>query len=76
MMKYDDLKVVDEGSTTTSANVLFDILEKFHKVNTNINFSLKTENKLSLKPITLISIYFVCHQVIFQLSMIHLKVKK
>ena len=48
MMKYHDLKVVEEGSTTTSANVLFDILRKI-PANTNINFFLKTENKLSLK---------------------------
>ena len=46
--EVDDLKVVEEGSTTTSANVLFDILRKI-PANTNINFSLKTENKLSLK---------------------------
>ena len=46
--EVDDLKVVEEGSTTTSANVLFDILRKI-PANTIINFSLKTENKLSLK---------------------------
>ena len=45
--EVDDLKVVEEGSTTTSANVLFDILRKI-PANTNINFSLKTENKLRL----------------------------
>ncbi len=48
---YDEisqLKVVEEGNTTTSANVLFDILRKI-PAGTEINFSLKSENKLSLK---------------------------
>ena len=48
---YDEisqLKVVQEGNTTTSANVLFDILRKI-PAGTEINFSLKSENKLSLK---------------------------
>ena len=42
------LKVVEEGNTTTSANVLFDILRKIPS-GTEINFTLKSENKLSLK---------------------------
>ena len=48
---YDEiteLKVVEEGNTTTSANVLFDILRKIPP-GTEINFTLKSENKLSLK---------------------------
>ena len=46
--EISELKVVEEGNTTTSANVLFDILRKIPQ-GTEINFSLKTENKLSLK---------------------------
>ncbi len=46
--EISDLKVTQEGNTTTSANVLFDILRKI-PTGTEINFSLKNENKLSLK---------------------------
>ena len=48
---YDEiteLNVIEEGNTTTSANVLFDILRKI-PAGTKINFTLKSENKLSLK---------------------------
>ena len=48
---YDEiieLNTVEEGSTTTSANVLFDILRKIPQ-NAEINFVKKNENKLSLK---------------------------
>ncbi len=43
-----DVKVLNEGSTTTSAAILFDILRKISS-NANLNFDLKSENKLSLK---------------------------
>ena len=46
--EISELKVSEEGSTTTSANVLFDILRKI-PANTEISFTLKNENKLSLK---------------------------
>ena len=46
--EISDLKAIEEGNTTTSANVLFDILRKI-PANSNINFTLKNENKLSLK---------------------------
>ena len=46
--EISDVKVIDEGSTTTSANVLFDILRKV-PAGSNLNFTLKNENKLSLK---------------------------
>ena len=46
--EISELKVIEEGNTTTSANVLFDILRKIPS-NTELNFTLKTENKLSLK---------------------------
>ncbi len=43
-----DIKIITEGSTTTSANILYDILRKISS-NANIKFDLKTENKLNLK---------------------------
>ncbi len=46
--ELSDLNIVEEGNTTTSANVLFDILRKIPQ-GTEINFTLKNENKLSLK---------------------------
>ena len=46
--EISDVKVLNEGSTTTSAAILYDILRKISS-NAEINFDLKTENKLSLK---------------------------
>ena len=46
--EISDIKISTEGSTTTSANILYDILRKV-TANSEINFDLKTENKLSLK---------------------------
>ena len=43
-----DVKVINEGSTTTSAAILYDILRKISS-NSELNFDLKSENKLSLK---------------------------
>ena len=43
-----DIEVIKEGSTTTSATILYDILRKI-EANSKINFDLKSENKLSLK---------------------------
>ena len=48
---YDEIsnvKVINEGSTTTSAAILYDILRKIPS-NSELNFDLKSENKLSLK---------------------------
>ncbi len=48
---YDEIsevKIINEGSTTTSAAILYDILRKISS-NAEINFDLKSENKLSLK---------------------------
>ncbi len=47
---YDEIsevKILKEGATTTSATVLYDILRKISS-NSDINFNLKSENKLSL----------------------------
>jgi DNA polymerase III subunit beta len=46
--EIEDIKIVTEGSTTTSATILYDILRKISS-NSEINFDLKNENKLSLK---------------------------
>ncbi len=43
-----DVKIVSDGSTTTSAAILYDILRKISS-NSELNFELKSENKLSLK---------------------------
>ena len=43
-----DVKISKEGSTTTSAAILYDILRKISS-NSELNFELKSENKLSLK---------------------------
>ena len=42
-----DVKIITEGSTTTSANILYDILRKISS-NSELNFEKKTDNKLSL----------------------------
>ncbi len=46
--EISDVKVITEGSTTTSAAILYDILRKISS-NSELNFELKSENKLSLK---------------------------
>ena len=48
---YDEIsevKILKEGNTTTSAAILYDILRKISS-NAELNFELKTENKISLK---------------------------
>ena len=48
---YDEIsevKIINEGSTTTSAAILYDILRKISS-NSELSFELKSENKLSLK---------------------------
>ena len=46
--EIDDVKIIKEGSTTTSAAILYDILRKISS-DSELNFDLKSENKLSLK---------------------------
>ena len=46
--QIDEVKIQTEGSTTTSAAILYDILWKIPS-NSEIRFELKSENKLSLK---------------------------
>jgi len=46
--EISDVKIFKEGSTTTSAAILYDILRKISS-NSDLNFDLKSENKLSLK---------------------------
>ena len=46
--EINDIKIINEGSTTTSAAILYDILRKISS-NSELKFDLKSENKLSLK---------------------------
>ncbi len=46
--EISDIKILKEGSTTTSAAILYDILRKISS-DSELNFELKSENKLSLK---------------------------
>ena len=46
--EINDVKIINEGSTTTSAAILYDILRKISS-NSELNFELKSENKLNLK---------------------------
>ncbi len=46
--EISDVKILNEGSTTTSAAILYDILRKISS-NAELSFDLKSENKLSLK---------------------------
>ncbi len=46
--EISDVKILKDGSTTTSAAILYDILRKISS-NSDLNFELKSENKLSLK---------------------------
>ena len=68
-----DLKIVEEGSTTTSASTLYDILRKIPS-NSELNFDLKSNNKVKFKKaLTQISI-FVYLLIISQLFLMNLKV--
>ena len=42
-----DVKIVNEGSTTTSAAILYDILRKISS-NSDLSFDLKSEKKINL----------------------------
>ena len=46
--QISDVKITQEGSTTTSAAILYDILRKISSTS-ELHFDLKNENKLSLK---------------------------
>ena len=46
--EISDIQITTEGSTTTSATILYDILRKV-SANTELKFELKNENKLSIK---------------------------
>ncbi len=46
--EIDEVNIINEGSTTTSAAILYDILRKISS-NSELKFDLKSENKLSLK---------------------------
>jgi DNA polymerase-3 subunit beta len=46
--EINEVEIIKEGSTTTSAAILYDILRKISS-NAKLNFDLKSENKISLK---------------------------
>ena len=46
--EISDIQITTEGSTTTSATILYDILRKV-SANTELKFELKNENKLNIK---------------------------
>ncbi|MDC0477364.1 DNA polymerase III subunit beta [Pelagibacteraceae bacterium] len=46
--EINDVEIIKDGSTTTSAAILYDILRKIPS-NSKLSFDLKSENKLSLK---------------------------
>ena len=46
--EISDVEIIKEGSSTTSAAILYDILRKISS-NSDIKFDLKSENKLSLQ---------------------------
>ena len=46
--EIDEVKIITEGSTTTSASILYDILRKISS-NSEVRFELRNESKLSLK---------------------------
>ena len=46
--EISEIQILKEGSTTTSAAILYDILRKISS-DSELNFELKSENKLSLK---------------------------
>ena len=48
--QINDVKILKEGSTTTSAAILYDILRKISS-NSELNFDLKSENKLNLNSL-------------------------
>ena len=70
-----DVKIIKEGSTTTSAAILYDILRKISS-NSELNFDLKSENKLSLKSENSDFNLFVYLQITFPHLQMSLKVKK
>ena len=73
--EISDLNIIQEGNTTTSANVLFDILRKIPS-NSDINFTLKTENKISIKSQNSDFNLLCLPSTNFQLLMITLILKK
>ena len=46
--EISDIKIEQEGSTTTSATVLYDLLRKLPS-NLDVSFNLQSENKLKIK---------------------------
>ena len=64
--EISDFKIRKEGSTTTSATVLYDILKKLPQ-NTEISFALQNENKLNISAENQNLIFFVYQLIISQI---------
>ena len=73
--EINDVKIIKEGSTTTSAAILYDILRKISS-NSELNFELKSENKLNLNSVNADFNLYVYLLIIFQHLQMNLKVKK
>ena len=73
--EISDIQTIKEGSTTTSAAILFDILRKISS-NSELKFELKSENKLSLKVTTQTLTCYVYLQIIFRLFLTNLRERK
>ena len=70
--EIEEVKIITEGSTTTSASILYDILRKISS-NSDLRFELKTENKLSLKSDNADFNLLCLPTIIFQLLQMNLK---
>ena len=66
--EISDVKVEKEGSTTTSASVLYDILRKITN-NSSVSFNLSNDNKLSIKADNADFNLLCLAQIIFHLSL-------
>ena len=69
-----DVNILKEGSTTTSATIIYDILRKISS-NSDLKFELKDTNKLSLKSENA-DFNTLFPQTIFRLFQINLTEKK
>ena len=75
---YDEIQnveVIKEGSTTTSAAILYDILRKISS-NADLNFEQKQRINYHLKVKTLILVYYVYLQIIFLVLLKNLKLMR
>ena len=70
--QISDLKIDSDGSTTTSATVLYDLLRKL-PTNLDVTFALETKNKLKITAKSSKFNLLVCQLMIFQIFQVTLK---